>query len=123
MIRPDVTPVLPRNFLQASLLQLLGRKPGYGYDLRDQLVAMGVRPHDFGQLYRTLRAMEKDGLVLSCWESSEAGPSRRTYHLTDKGRAQLAAWAEGMAAGRRIVERFLAGHHAGPGAGQLVSNL
>ncbi|MGH9224326.1 MAG: PadR family transcriptional regulator [Acidimicrobiales bacterium] len=112
MIRPDFVPVLPRNFLQAALLQLIGARPGYGYELRDELTAMGVRQHDFGQLYRTLRAMEKDGLVLSCWENSKAGPSRRTYHVTDKGRAQLTVWVEGMAAGQHIVERFLAHHHA-----------
>jgi len=105
MIRPE--PILPRNFLQAALLRLLGNDPGYGYELRNQLTTLGVAKGDFGQLYRTLRAMEKSGLVLSCWENSESGPSRRTYHVTDKGRAQLAAWVDGMMIGVRVMERFL----------------
>ena len=116
MIRPNAAPVLPRNFVQAALLQLLGDEPGYGYELRDQLAAMGVEQNDFGQLYRTLRTMERDGLVLSCWENSETGPSRRTYYVTDKGRDQLAAWVARIAVGRHVVERFLARYESESGS-------
>ena len=94
------------------MLLLLGNRPTYGYELRDELAAIGAVQNDFGQLYRTLRAMEGGGLVLSCWESSEAGPSRRTYHVTDKGRAQLEAWIDGMALGQQVVRRFLARYDA-----------
>jgi poly-beta-hydroxybutyrate-responsive repressor len=102
-----VAPLLPRNFVHSALLQLIGQGPAYGYTLRDQLAAIGVCHTDFGQLYRTLRSMEKDGLVLSCWGNSETGPSRRTYHVTDKGRSQLADWAEALIVGQLIVQRFL----------------
>lgn len=107
-------PDLPRHFLQACLLLLIDAKPAYGYTLRDQLVAFGIVQNDWSQLYRTLRTMEKSGLALSCWTTSEAGPARRTYHLTDKGAEHLRTWAEGMAAAQPLVDAFLSryGRHA-----------
>ncbi|MEW6152768.1 MAG: helix-turn-helix transcriptional regulator [Actinomycetota bacterium] len=112
MIRPHPSRELPKHYLQAALLMLIEDQPAYGYNLRDQLGALGVEQHDWGQLYRTLRGLEKRGLVLSCWETSEAGPSRRTYHVTDKGRTQLALWAGGMAAAQPFVATFLARYGA-----------
>lgn len=99
---------LPRHFLQAALLLLIGRRPAYGYDLRAQLAQMGVDRQDWSQLYRCLRSMERSGLVVSCWESSESGPARRTYHVTEKGQAQLREWADGMAAAQALVSELLA---------------
>lgn len=108
MLRSTTSPPdLPRHYLQACLLVLIDGTPAYGYTLRDRLRAFGVEQNDWSQLYRTLRNMEKGGLVLSCWTSSEAGPARRTYHVTDKGAERLRIWAEGMAAAQPFVDLFL----------------
>lgn len=98
---------LPRHFLQATLLLLIGRRPAYGYSLRAQLLSLGVVRQDWSQLYRSLRSMERSGLVVSCWENSESGPARRTYHVTEKGSAQLEDWAQGIAGARRLASEFL----------------
>ena len=37
--------------------------------------------------------MEKDGLLESSWETSETGPARRGYELTEEGATWLHAWA------------------------------
>ncbi|MBT8208399.1 MAG: helix-turn-helix transcriptional regulator, partial [Acidimicrobiia bacterium] len=60
-----------------------------------------------GGLYRTLRAMEHDGLVASVWDSSEVGPPRRVYSLTEDGMDWLHAWAGAHAETRRILGSFL----------------
>src|SRR3954452_14462544 len=103
-IRPDIEPdpptELPRHYLPACLLLLIGDAPSYGYDLRDRLAGLGLVQRDWGQLYRTLRGMEREGLVLSCWETSEAGPARRTYHVTERGAQRLEAWATGLERGQ-----------------------
>jgi poly-beta-hydroxybutyrate-responsive repressor len=104
---------LPRHYLQACLLLLIDGRSLYGYSLREPLLELGVGQRDWGQLYRTLRAMEGRGLLLSCWENSESGPSRRTYHVTDRGREQLRAWAQGLAATQDIVGEFLARYDDG----------
>jgi DNA-binding PadR family transcriptional regulator len=57
---------------------LLSEGQSHGYDLLVRLADFGVKV-DPGGLYRTLRAFEREGLVRSRWETSDAGPARRTY--------------------------------------------
>ena len=98
---------LPRSFLRSCLLLLIAERPSYGYDLQEGLAALGMVNADPGGLYRTLRAMEKDGLVRSVWDSSEVGPPRRVYSLTDDGRDWLHAWAGAHDETRRILGSFI----------------
>ncbi|MFP5299306.1 MAG: helix-turn-helix transcriptional regulator, partial [Actinomycetota bacterium] len=62
---------------------------------------------DPGGLYRTLRAMEQEGLVRSTWESSDMGPARRTYHLTEDGEDWLHAWAGTLRESARVLSVYL----------------
>jgi PadR family transcriptional regulator, regulatory protein PadR len=84
---------LPRNYLRPCLLLLLAEGSAHGYDLLEQLPALGHTRADPGGMYRSLRAMEQEGLVTSTWEESPAGPARRTYDLTEEGTDWLHAWA------------------------------
>lgn len=81
----------PRNFLQPCLLLLLRERPDHGYDLAVRLRPMHDGEGDAGGVYRALRALERQGLVLSEWETSDVGPARRTYHITPAGQACLEA--------------------------------
>ena len=99
---------LPRNYLRASLLLLIGEAPAHGYDLLDQIAQLGLRSVDPGGLYRTLRVMEDDGLVASHWEHSSAGPARRTYGLTAEGVEWLHAWAGALRESHRYLSAYLA---------------
>lgn len=76
---------VPRSFLRPILLLLLAEGPSHGYELLEQAADLGLERTDPGGLYRTLRAMEQEGLVQSWWEASSSGPARRTYALTDEG--------------------------------------
>ena len=80
---------LPRHYLRPCLLLLLAEGPSHGYELLDQVRKVGMRSAEPSGLYRYLRLMEKDGLVQSWWEPSQAGPARRTYTLTDAGHRAL----------------------------------
>jgi poly-beta-hydroxybutyrate-responsive repressor len=80
---------LPRNYLRPCLLLLLAEGTSHGYELLDQVAALGLERVDPGGLYRCLRAMDEEGLVRSTWEPSASGPARRTYELTDEGRDWL----------------------------------
>ncbi len=44
------------------------------------------------QVYRTLDALEKDGLIVSTIEARYDAPDRRVYTITDAGHADLLAW-------------------------------
>lgn len=99
---------LPRNYLQACLLLLIGKRSAHGYDLLEGLSPLGLRAVDPGGMYRTLRRLENDGLVLSWWERSSAGPARRTYELTTEGREWLHAWAGTLHETQRYLGNYLA---------------
>lgn len=98
---------LPKNYIRPCLLLLVREQPSHGYDLFERLDGLGMRRMDPGGLYRALRAMEQEGLVGSRWEPSEAGPPRRTYHLTEEGEDWLHAWAGTLRETQRIVGAFL----------------
>jgi len=100
-----------RGLVQPRLLLQLACKPAHGYELMEMLDegADGQAP-DPGTLYRTLRALEEDGLVRSTWDTEGAGPARRVYELTDQGIEFLHAWAVSIRGTRAQLDRFLAGY-------------
>src|SRR5213079_3470922 len=74
------------RFTEPALLLLLRDRPAHGYELIELLeeLAPGVRA-DMGNLYRSLRAMEAEGLVTSEWDAEAPGPAKRRYELTAAG--------------------------------------
>jgi PadR family transcriptional regulator, regulatory protein PadR len=108
---------LPRNYLRPCLLLLLAEGTSHGYELLDQVGALGMERVDPGGLYRCLRAMDEEGLVRSTWEPSATGPARRTYALTDEGMEWLhvvagsvGEVARSLATYRRRYQRAVATH-------------
>jgi poly-beta-hydroxybutyrate-responsive repressor len=89
-------PRLHGDLLSTSLLAFLKSASAYGYQLTQLLTSAGLPQFDSGTVYRTLRQLEKDGLVSSAWDTSESGPARRMYTLTDAGTAFLDAWIDAL---------------------------
>jgi PadR family transcriptional regulator PadR len=103
----DEVPVgLPRNYLRPCLLLLLAEGTSHGYELLEQVAALGLDRVDPGGLYRSLRAMDEEGLVRSAWQPSTSGPARRTYELTDDGRQWLHVVAGSLAEITRRLESY-----------------
>lgn len=65
---------------------------------------------DIGDLYRTLRRMEKDDWVQSYWEKNESGPDRRTYTITSDGKSFLKSAASSLIQTNKLIHRFLEGY-------------
>ncbi|HVM36715.1 MAG TPA: helix-turn-helix transcriptional regulator [Actinomycetota bacterium] len=98
---------LPKNYLRACLLLLVSEQPSHGYDLLERLDEVGVGKADPGGLYRALRAMEQEGLMRSVWQTSEIGPARRTYELTEEGSDWLHAWAATLRKTKKALSQYL----------------
>jgi PadR family transcriptional regulator PadR len=83
---------LRRGSVKALILGLLLEEPMYGYQLSKELRRRSSGYFEFkeGTLYPALHRMEKAGYIRGQWEVVEEGPSRKYYHLTDKGREELA---------------------------------
>ncbi|MBI3965777.1 MAG: helix-turn-helix transcriptional regulator [Chloroflexi bacterium] len=97
----------PRTFLGPSLLLLLSQWNAHGYRLLEGLTKLGFAVTDHSAVYRTLRQLEKDGLVTSFWDTASDGPARRVYSLTDAGRAFLDSWAGALDQYRRTLDSFM----------------
>ncbi len=105
---PDGLPRgLPRNFLRPCLLLLIAEQPSHGYDLLERLTEIGYQRAEPGGLYRTLRLMEQEGLIASDWGTSQVGPRRRTYWLSEDGLDWLHAWAGSMRYTQSVLAGFL----------------
>ncbi len=89
-------PRLSGDFLSTSLLAFLRVSSAYGYHLVQQLSEANLPAFDSGTVYRTLRQLEKSGLVSSYWDTSESGPARRMYQLTAPGQIFLSAWIDAL---------------------------
>jgi PadR family transcriptional regulator, regulatory protein PadR len=55
----------PRNWLVPVILLSLREWNSYGYELMERAAAFGFEAMNPGTLYRTLRQMEKEGIVES----------------------------------------------------------
>jgi PadR family transcriptional regulator, regulatory protein PadR len=96
----------PRNWLVPVILLSLREWNSYGYELMERAAAFGFEAMNPGTLYRTLRQMEKDGIVESTWETSSGGPARRMYSITDAGRAYLDFWARSLEQYQHTMDAF-----------------
>ena len=97
----------PKNFARPCLLLLLSEAPAHGYELIDRMRPFGFEVGDPASVYKTLRQMERDGIVSSQWELPGRGPARRVYTLTSDGRDLLDAWAHTLERNRTVLDNFL----------------
>jgi poly-beta-hydroxybutyrate-responsive repressor len=96
----------PRSWLQPFLLLALEQWQSHGYELIRRMSGFGFATLDRGSVYRTLRQLEKDGLVTSGWDTSKDGPARRLYTLTDAGRLYLEACAASLRGYQMMLDQF-----------------
>lgn len=110
---------LPRNLLVPYVLMYLKNVSAHGYQILQTLTMLGFAAVDPATVYRTLRQMEREGLVGSSWETGGAGPARRAYTITSDGERILSQWADALGAYQRFLDRFFdlyAGRSAPPAA-------
>jgi DNA-binding PadR family transcriptional regulator len=80
-----------------ALLALLSEGPKYGLQLREEFEERTgeVWPLNVGQVYTTLRRLERDGLVEPEDGDGEAGDEdarQKVYRITAAGEQELGAW-------------------------------
>jgi PadR family transcriptional regulator, regulatory protein PadR len=97
----------PTNWLVPILLLMLREWSSYGYELLDKMAAFGIAAMNRGTLYRVLRQMEKDGMVISTWDTSVGGPARRMYSITQAGEAYLKLWADSLDQYQTLVDTLV----------------
>jgi len=112
------------RLIQAQLLLLLAEKPAHGYELIQRLNEADFADGevDVATVYRNLRRMDQEGLLDSRWEAGPAGPARRLYTLTPRGRQVLHAWAVEVQQQMERLENFLRRYRVCAGTPDAAKN-
>lgn len=95
------------RWMAPFVLAILANGSAHGYAILGELGQLGItaRSIDVGQVYRTLRDLERSGQVRSSWATG-SGPARRDYQLTEAGFGALDEWAAVMKERARLVAEF-----------------
>lgn len=78
-----------KGLLEFLVLKIVAADKVYVADILKRLSATEFATQE-GTLYPLLSKMRRDGLLDYEWQESDAGPPRKYYELTAKGKAQLA---------------------------------
>lgn len=82
---------IKRGFLQFIVLSLINEKPQYVYEIKNEVfeVTGGCFDIDRNNLYKKLRALEREGILRSVEKPSARGANRKYYALTPLGKKLL----------------------------------
>ena len=97
---------MPKNLMVPVLLLSLKDWSLHGYKLIQELTRYGFTSIDQGNVYRTLRQLEKDNLIKSEWDTTTSGPAKRIYSITEAGEAYLSTSTDALEQYQSIINRF-----------------
>lgn len=97
---------VPKDFLTPWLLLLLRNWNMHGYQIIQIMTIFGLTAFDPTTVYRTLRRLEDEELIISGWEMSENGPAKRVYSITKAGEKFLQTWASVLKEYQDVLDRF-----------------
>src|SRR5215207_6154230 len=91
MFEQKVAPRMGRGDVRAPVLTLLAEKPMHGYQIISEIAERsgGAWKPSPGSVYPTLQLLADEGLI-----SAEESNGRKTYSLTEAGRAEVEASAD-----------------------------
>jgi DNA-binding PadR family transcriptional regulator len=92
-----------------ALLGLLLHKPAYTYELGDRLQAR-LGPAwaiNSGQLYQTVKRLERDALIERVGEDAERRDDRHIFAITESGVEEFERWFEEITSAVRLSRRPL----------------
>ncbi|MCP4130757.1 MAG: PadR family transcriptional regulator [bacterium] len=82
------------NITRYAILGMVSHAPMTGYDIKKRIEnSIGYFWNaGFGQIYPELRKLEDQGLITKSEESSDKGPNRKVYTITETGQEELRDW-------------------------------
>jgi PadR family transcriptional regulator, regulatory protein PadR len=85
----DKFSAIRKGLLEFLILKIIASDKVYVADMLQRLGRTEFATQE-GTLYPLLSKMRREGLVDYEWQESDAGPPRKYYELTARGKAQLA---------------------------------
>ena len=105
---------MKKGLIELATLAALRRGEAYGYQLLQTLARAGPLATTESTLYPTLARLAEERLIAVRIAPSPAGPPRRYYRLTEKGRLHLAGWSDYWTHLSRAVDAMLAADGPAP---------
>ncbi len=97
---------LRRGVLEFCVLAILRGGESYGFDIVRELSEEELLTSE-GTIYPLLSRLRRSEWVTTTWRESAAGPPRRYYRITDRGRRALDAFAADWSRFRSAVDGLL----------------
>lgn len=98
------------KMIQPAILSALVAEELHGYKIIQKVAetAMfnGNKPDPTG-VYRHLKTMESMGLIISSWDTTNSGPAKRTFKITEDGYQCLYTWILTLEDYKNTIETFL----------------
>ena len=99
------------KLVQPMILTILAQEDLYGYKIVQRIAESpmfkGQKPDGTG-VYRSLKAMDQRGLVVSSCSLAEIGrPAKIYYHITNEGEECLSRWIDTLEEYRQIIGLML----------------
>lgn len=85
---PEKFASIRKGLLEFLILKIIAADKVYAADILERLSETEFATQE-GTLYPLLSKMRRDGLLEYEWQESDAGPPRKYYELTTKGKSQL----------------------------------
>lgn len=85
----DKFAAIRKGLLEFLILKIVAADKVYVADILERLSETEFATQE-GTLYPLLSKMRRDGLLDYEWQESDAGPPRKYYELTARGKTQLA---------------------------------
>jgi PadR family transcriptional regulator PadR len=100
---------LVQGTLHMLILKTLALEPmhGYGIGVRLEQISGGVFHVNAGSLFPALRRLERDGLIVGEWLTTENNRRAKYYNLTSDGRNRLKQAARDWEAQTSAIARIL----------------
>lgn len=88
-MKNSISSQMLKGILEGCILKIIGQKEIYGYEMNVILKEYGILTVSDGTIYPLLLKLQKQELIVGEMRSSDEGPMRKYYKLTDKGKEQL----------------------------------
>lgn len=100
---------LPR-LLRPGIMAVLAKKKSYGYEIAQTLSDLRMfenRTPDTAGIYRALKEMQEEGLVIPNWQITEAGPAKKLFEITHDGIDCLNNWTKTLDGYQKSIDELL----------------
>lgn len=97
------------KMIQPAILSALAEEL-HGYKIIQRIAETalfnGNKPDPTG-VYRHLKTMESMGLIISSWDTTNSGPAKRIFKITEDGYECLCTWILTLEDYKNTIETFL----------------